>query len=32
VQAGMYSYPSLAPVSVLDASGNPAGQWIDFPP
>ncbi len=32
VRAGMYAYPSLEPVSVLDAAGNPAGQWIDFPP
>jgi hypothetical protein len=32
VRAGMYAYPSLEPVAVLDAAGNPAGQWIDFPP
>jgi hypothetical protein len=32
VRAGMYAYPSLAPVQVLDVAGNPAGQWIDFPP
>jgi hypothetical protein len=32
VRAGMYAYPSLEPVAVLDVAGNPAGQWIDFPP
>ena len=32
VRAGVYAYPSLDPVAVLDANGNPAGQWIDFPP
>ena len=32
VRAGMYAYPSLDPVPVLDAAGNPAGQWIEFPP
>jgi hypothetical protein len=31
VRAGMYAYPSLAPVEVLDAAGNPAGQWVVFP-
>jgi hypothetical protein len=31
VRAGMYAYPSLAPVSVLDAQGEPSGQWIEFP-
>ena len=31
VQSGMYAYPSLAPVDVLDAAGNPAGQWLAFP-
>jgi hypothetical protein len=32
VRAGMYAYPSLTPANVLDAAGNPAGQWVDFPP
>jgi 4-amino-4-deoxy-L-arabinose transferase-like glycosyltransferase len=32
VQAGMYAYPSLQPVEVLDAADNPAGQWLTFPP
>jgi hypothetical protein len=32
VRAGMYAYPSLAPVPVLDAAGNSSGDWIDFPP
>jgi hypothetical protein len=31
VRAGMYAYPSLAPVAVLDANGNPAGEWVEFP-
>ncbi len=31
VRAGMYGYPSLAPAQVLDAAGNPAGEWIEFP-
>jgi hypothetical protein len=31
VRAGMYAYPSLSPVNVLDANGNPAGEWIEFP-
>jgi 4-amino-4-deoxy-L-arabinose transferase-like glycosyltransferase len=31
VQSGMYAYPSLTPVDVLDAAGNPAGQWLPFP-
>ena len=31
VRAGMYTYPSFAPALVLDAAGNPAGQWIEFP-
>ncbi len=31
VRAGMYAYPSLAPANVLDAAGNPAGEWIEFP-
>lgn len=30
VRAGMYAYPSLAPVAVLDANGNPAGEWVEF--
>lgn len=30
VRFGMYAYPSLAPAAVLDALGNPAGEWIDF--
>lgn len=31
VRAGMYGAQSLAPVDVLDAAGNPAGQWVEFP-
>lgn len=31
VRAGMYAYPSLTPVDVLDAAGNPAGEWLVFP-
>ncbi len=31
VRAGMYAYPSLAPAVVLDAAGDPAGEWIEFP-
>jgi len=31
VRAGMYTYPSLTPAYVLDAPGNPAGEWIVFP-
>ncbi len=31
VRAGMYGYPSLTPAQVLDAAGNPAGEWIEFP-
>jgi hypothetical protein len=31
VRAGMYTYPSLAPASVLDAAGNRAGDWLIFP-
>ena len=31
VRAGMYTYPSLTPAHVLDAPGNPAGEWIVFP-
>jgi 4-amino-4-deoxy-L-arabinose transferase-like glycosyltransferase len=31
VRAGMYAYPSLTPASVLDAAGNPAGDWLIFP-
>ena len=31
VRAGMYAYPSLEGVSVLDVNGNPAGEWIVFP-
>ncbi|MEP7358434.1 MAG: hypothetical protein ABI847_14400, partial [Anaerolineales bacterium] len=31
VRAGMYAYPSLAPVAVLDAAGNPAGDFLLFP-
>jgi 4-amino-4-deoxy-L-arabinose transferase-like glycosyltransferase len=30
VRTGMYAYPSLAPAVVLDAQGNPAGEWIEF--
>jgi hypothetical protein len=30
VRSGMYAYPSLAPVAVLDGQGNPAGEWIEF--
>jgi hypothetical protein len=31
VRVGMYAYPSLAPVPVLDAAGAPAGEWVEFP-
>ena len=31
VRAGMYDYPSLRPVAVLDAAGNPAGDFLLFP-
>ena len=31
VRAGMYAYPSLTPANVLDAAGNPAGEWLIFP-
>lgn len=31
VRAGMYGAQSLTPVDVLDAAGNPAGQWVEFP-
>ena len=31
VRTGMYAYPSLAPVAVLDAAGNPAGDFLLFP-
>jgi hypothetical protein len=31
VRAGMYGYPSLAPVPVLDAAGEPSGEWLEFP-
>jgi hypothetical protein len=31
VRAGMYAYPSLEPVLVLDVNGNPVGEWIEFP-
>jgi 4-amino-4-deoxy-L-arabinose transferase-like glycosyltransferase len=31
VRAGMYAYPSLAPVPVLDAAGEPAGDFLLFP-
>ena len=30
VRSGMYAYPSLAPATVLDALGNPAGEWVEF--
>ncbi|MCC6188724.1 MAG: glycosyltransferase family 39 protein [Anaerolineales bacterium] len=30
VRVGMYAYPSLAPVPVLDAAGDPAGEWLEF--
>ncbi len=30
VRAGMYAFPSLAPVAVLDGAGNPAGEWLVF--
>lgn len=30
VRAGMYAFPSLAPVAVLDGAGNPAGEWLLF--
>jgi hypothetical protein len=28
IRAGMYAYPSLSPVLVLDAAGNPAGDFL----
>lgn len=31
VRSGMYVYPSLVPAVVLDAQGNPAGEWVEFP-
>ena len=31
VRSGMYAYPSLGPASVLDAAGNPSGDWLEFP-
>jgi len=31
VRAGMYAYPSLTPVVVLDGAGNPAGEWLILP-
>ena len=31
VRAGMYAFPSLAPVSVLDGAGQAAGDWLLFP-
>jgi len=31
VRAGMYAYPSRTPAAVMDANGNPAGEWIVFP-
>jgi hypothetical protein len=30
IRAGMYASPSLEPVPVLDASGEPAGPWLEF--
>ena len=30
VRAGMYAFPSLAPVMVLDGAGNAAGEWLIF--
>jgi hypothetical protein len=30
IRTGMYGSLSLTPVVVLDAAGNPAGQWIEF--
>jgi hypothetical protein len=30
VRVGMYGSLSLAPVDVLDAGGDPAGQWLEF--
>ena len=30
VRAGMYAFPSLAPVPVLDGAGQPAGEWLEF--
>lgn len=32
LRVGMYSYPSLAPVPVLDVAGQPAGEWVVFLP
>lgn len=31
VRAGLYGAQSLAPVDVLDAAGEPAGPWVEFP-
>lgn len=31
VRAGFYTYPALDPVPVLDALGQPAGEWLEFP-
>ncbi len=31
VRTGMYHSASQAPVDVLDAAGNPAGTWLEFP-
>ncbi len=30
VRAGMYAYPSLEAVPVLDVNGEAAGEWIEF--
>lgn len=30
VRSGMYGSISLTPVEVLDAAGNPSGQWVEF--
>lgn len=31
VRVGFYAYPALIPVAVLDANGEPAGEWLEFP-
>ena len=29
-RAGMYTWPDLTPITILDAAGNPAGEWLLF--
>lgn len=31
IRTGMYTYPDLAPVQILDTAGNPAGEWLELP-